>query len=83
MLYHYDHSQIELLHQYLYEITVYAIGKDRAELIVSKFLTSKTPLKIKKPIKVEKRKGYIIEKSIQLLGAPQEFIDRYFLKPCK
>lgn len=85
MIYQYGRSNIELLSKYLYEIDVYYISYDRAELLQSKFVSSNKELKIKHEISIEnhkrKDKGYIIQKSITLLGAPQSFMDKYGLKP--
>lgn len=83
MLYQDGRNKIELLTTYLYELSIYAIGKNRVELVASKFISSKKEIRIKKPIQIKKCKGYIIEKSIVLLGAPQEYMDKYFLKPCE
>lgn len=86
MLYKYGNSKIELLSKYLYEVSIYYISFDRAEMLSSKFISSNKEIRIKKEIEVENHKnkktgqGYILEKSIVLLGAPQQFMDKYSLQ---
>lgn len=77
MLYKDNRSIVEVLPKFLYEISIYVIFKKRAELLYSKMISSNKELKIKKDVKiVEKTKNYTIVKYLELLGAPQSYMER-------
>lgn len=68
-------NNIEPAKYFVYEVIIYKLFKDRVELIGNKLYSFKKELHIKKHTKYYKTKDYILMKSIDLLYAPQEYID--------
>lgn len=82
MLYKDGRVTVELLSEYLYEVTIYVHFKMRSECLFSKFISSKKELKVKKDVVVMKKtKQYTVVKYLELLGAPQSYMNRRGLKP--
>lgn len=67
-------ERIEITPNFVYEIIVHKIYKDRAELVNSKFFSSVKKLKIKKDIKIIRKTDHVISKQIFWIGAPEEYI---------
>lgn len=67
-------ERIEIMPEFVYEIVVYKIYKDRAELVNNKFFSSPKKLKIKKDIINIKKLDHTISKQIFWIGAPENYI---------
>lgn len=67
-------ERIEVMPKFVYEIVVYKIYKDRAELVNNKFFSSSKKLKIKKDIINIKKSDHTISKQIFWIGAPENYI---------
>lgn len=63
--------------KYLYEIELYKITKNTAELYGTKLVASNKPLKFTEYSIVERTKQYVITKTISLIGAPKDYILEY------
>lgn len=72
--YQYGEHRIIPMPYFLYEITIYRISNNIAAIINSKFFKSKKLLKFKKEIERIQHKNYYTIKSIDMLGAPIDFI---------
>ena len=76
MLYKDGRQTVEVLSSYLYELSIYVFYKNRSELLESKFYSSNKPLKIKKDVKtIKKTKDYKVISFLELLGAPQTYME--------
>lgn len=74
--YRYEGSQIEVLPYFLYEVSIYEIHRNRCNILDSKMYTSTKLLKIKEDVKVlKKTREYEVVQFVDLLGAPQSFIE--------
>lgn len=65
---------IEILPYYLYELSIYKYWKGGCCLIASKFYKSDLPVIFAKSSITEQQDEFLIEKSISLIGAPEEYI---------
>lgn len=74
-------ERIEITNTFVYEITVYKLYKDRAELVNSKFFSSPKKLNIKKDVKIIRKPDCVISKQIHWIGAPEDYILTNNLKP--
>lgn len=70
----YDNHSIKIGDSFIYEVTVYKLFKDRAECIQSFFISSPKLLSIKKENTYIKKLDFILNKNIQLLEAPEDFV---------
>lgn len=74
--YRYEDSQIEVLPYFLYEVSVYEIRKNRFNILGSKMYTSNKFLRIRNDVKtLKKTREYEVIQFVDLLGAPQSFIE--------
>lgn len=71
-LYRYEENKIEVLPYFLYEVCIYKYWSWGCCLLGSKFYKADVLLKNKN--KITRYKDYIIEKSISLVAAPENFI---------
>lgn len=60
--------------KFVYCFTTYKMWKRGASLIDEKYYTSNKPLNIKKIPKLLKKKDYVIQRFINLEGAPEEYL---------
>lgn len=67
-------SLIKPCSYYAYEICIYKYWKNGFCLLDSKYIKSDRPLNIKHSNMYSRHNGYLIEKSIELVGAPSGFI---------
>lgn len=67
-------ERIEITPEFVYEITVHKIYKDRAELVNSKLFSSPKKLHIKKDVIIIRKLDHVISKQISWIGAPENYI---------
>lgn len=67
-------SGIEVLPYYLYELSLYKYWKNGCCLLASRFYKSDLPIIFTKSCVTEQQGEFLIEKSISLIGAPEEYI---------
>ena len=68
-----DH-ELRISQRFVYSIDVYRIWKKGACLLSSNYYASPQPLDSKKIPTIIKKKGYIIQRFIQLEGAPKDYL---------
>lgn len=74
MLYKYQDLYVEEMPYFLYEVSLYRIEKNRANLLCNKYYKTNKLLKIKEHELVRCFNNISIERFITLLGVPFEFI---------
>ena len=74
-------ERIEVMPYFVYEISIYKLCENRAELLDSRIKVFKDKLNIKKWAKKKKFKDFIIMEYITWLGAPEEYIINNNLTP--
>lgn len=79
--YSYKGEIVELSPTFLYEISLYKLWKGGAASLGTKYYKADHLLNIKKSLEIKELEDGHIEKSITLVGVPQEFINEYNLKP--
>jgi hypothetical protein len=77
--YRFGDSRVEVLPYFLYEVCIYRLYKDRAELLDSRYYKSSNLLTIKNATMSKQYKDYSIVKMINLLGVTQDFVDKNHL----
>lgn len=73
--YRYEGYQIEVLPYFLYEVSIYRCCKDRFNVLNNKMFTSNKFLNLKTREVLKRTKDYELVRFIDLLGAPQSFIE--------
>ena len=68
-----DH-ELRISQRFVYSIDVYRIWKKGACLLSSNYYASPQPLDSKKIPTIIKKNGYIIQRFIQLEGAPKDYL---------
>lgn len=68
-----DHK-LRVSQRFVYSIDVYRILKKGACLLSSKYYASPKPLDSKKIPTIVKKKGYVIQRFIELEGAPKDYL---------
>lgn len=79
MLYKYQDLYVEEMPYFLYEVSLYRIEKNRANLLCSKYYKANKLLKIKECELVRRFNNVSIERFITLLGVPESFIKENYL----
>ncbi len=79
--YDYKGEAVELLPTFLYEISLYKLWKGGAASLGTKYYKADHLLNIKQSLEIQKINDGHIEKTITLVGVPQEFINEFNLKP--
>lgn len=74
ILYNYQGNPVEELPYFLYEVSLYKIEKNRANILCSKYYSSDKLLNVKEIEVIKRFKNYTLERFITLLGVPLEFI---------
>lgn len=72
--YKYKGEQVLIESNYVYEVDVYLIQKNRANILCSRTYISDKELKVKDVEIIKRGKDYNIQRFITLVGAPIEFI---------
>lgn len=72
--YVWDGSLVEPLPYFMYEVCAYKYWKNGFCILGSRLFKSDRLLNIKHPRKYERHDGYLIEKTVDLVGAPYGFI---------
>lgn len=72
--YQHEYGRVEPMPYFLYEVSVYRLERNLAGIVNSKFIKSDKFIEIKHGSIYKYCKGYTLVKSIDLLGAPMEFI---------
>lgn len=72
--YLYEGYQLMVLPYFLYEVDVYRTWKDGFALVKSRLFKSNKFLSIKNYVDIKHYDGYNLERSINLIGAPINFI---------
>ena len=67
-------SEVYVSSKFIYSVDVYKIWKKRAYLLSSAFYACVKPLDIKKLTLQVKKKGYILQRFVELKGAPKEYL---------
>lgn len=80
ILYEYNGNLIEELPYFLYEVCIYKISLNNANLLSSKYYTSDKLVKLKDTVMMYKFKDFNVQRFISLLGAPIHFIKDNNLK---
>lgn len=73
--YEYEGEPVELLPTFMYEVTLSKYWKNGFCQLGSKFYKAVRLLHIKNTCIIKKYNDYYIEKKINLIGIPQEFVD--------
>lgn len=68
-----DH-ELRVSQRFVYSIDVYRIWKKGACLLSSKYYASPKPLDSKKIPTIVRKKGYVIQRFIELDGAPKNYL---------
>lgn len=69
-----DRSEIVVSPKFVYCVSTYKIWKQGACLMDEKYYASKQPLNLKKIPTILKKKGYTIQRFIELESAPEEYL---------
>lgn len=69
-----NNQEVYVHPKFVYHSSVYRIWKLGASIIDDKYYISCTPLNLKKIKKNLKKKGYTIQRYIDLEGAPEEYL---------
>lgn len=80
ILYEYNGNLVEELPYFLYEVCIYKISLNNANLLSSKYYTSNKLVKLKDIVIMYRFKDFNIQRFISLIGAPRQFIRENNLK---
>lgn len=80
ILYEYNGRLIEELPYFLYEVCIYKISKNSANMLSSRYYIANKLLKVEENKITNKFKNFIIQRFINLLGVPKYFIEDNNLK---
>lgn len=73
--YRYQGCQIEVMPYFLYEVSLYRTTFRRVNLLLTRYYTSGSLLKVKENEVIKRFRTFNIERFITLLGAPMSFIE--------
>lgn len=73
-IYEKDKQEVSVYHKFIYCSSVYKIWKQGACILDEKYYVCSKPLNLKKIPKMIKKKGYTIQRYIQLESAPEDYL---------
>lgn len=73
--YRFNNNIVEEMPYFLYEVTIYQIKKDTANLLYSQLYKSNKFLEISKDTIIKKFRNFIIAKYVNIIGVTKEFIE--------